>query len=81
MALKLDTATEWISEADYLQGKLISKVKHECIDGSVYAMVGAIKNDERIAGNVYGKFGKHRSPRAERMKRQKNRLSNHPYTK
>ncbi|MFZ2171994.1 MAG: Uma2 family endonuclease [Methylococcaceae bacterium] len=56
MALKLDQATEWISETDYLQGELISEVKHEYFDGSLYAMGGASKNHERIAGNVFGEL-------------------------
>ena len=59
MALKLNKAAEWISEVDYLQGELISEMKHEYIDGSVYAMAGASKNHKRIAGNVYRKFGNH----------------------
>lgn len=59
MALKLNKAAEWISETEYLEGELISEVKHEYIDGSVYALAGASKNHERIAGNVYRKFGNH----------------------
>jgi Uma2 family endonuclease len=46
-----------ISEEDYLRGELISDVKHELIDGCVYAMAGASANHERIAGNIYRKFG------------------------
>lgn len=38
MTLKRNKADKWISQADYLQGELISEVKHEYIDGSVYAM-------------------------------------------
>mgnify|MGYP000653402417 CR=1 FL=1 len=30
-----------ISEQEYLDGELLSEVKHEFIDGSVYAMAGA----------------------------------------
>ncbi len=59
MALKLDQAAEWVSEAEYLEGELISEVKHEYIDGSVYAMAGASKNHERIAGNVFGEIRSH----------------------
>jgi Uma2 family endonuclease len=51
--------TELITEEDYLQGELTSDVKHELIDGCVYAMAGASANHERIAGNVYRKFGNH----------------------
>lgn len=56
MALKINKTDEWISEEDYLQGELISEVKHEYIDGSVYAMAGASKNHQRIAGNIFGEL-------------------------
>jgi len=46
----------WISEEDYLAGELISEIKHEYIDGHVYAMAGASRNHERIAGNVFGEL-------------------------
>lgn len=42
-----------ISEEEYQQGELISEIKHEFIDGEVYAMSRASKNHDRIAGNVY----------------------------
>ena len=45
-----------ISEEEYLQGELISDIKHELIEGEVYAMSGASKNHDRIAGNVYTKL-------------------------
>ena len=54
MALK--PQLNFISEQDYLAGELISKVKHEYIDGDVYAMAGASKNHDKIAGNVFAKF-------------------------
>jgi Uma2 family endonuclease len=59
MALKLNKAAELISESEYLEGELISEVKHEYIDGSVYAMAGASKNHERIVGNVFGELRSH----------------------
>ncbi|MEE9339857.1 MAG: Uma2 family endonuclease [Methylococcaceae bacterium] len=48
-----------IREEDYLQGELNSKVKHELIDGGVYAMAGASANHERISGNIYSEFRNH----------------------
>ena len=48
-----------ISEKEYLDGELISEIKHELVDGEVYAMAGASKNHERLAGNIYRKFGDH----------------------
>jgi Uma2 family endonuclease len=46
-----------LTEEAYLQGELTSETKHELIDGHIYAMVGASANHERIAGNIYRKFG------------------------
>ncbi|MGZ5017256.1 MAG: Uma2 family endonuclease [Methylobacter sp.] len=46
----------WISEEDYLAGELTGEIKHEYIDGYVYAMAGASRNHERIAGNVFGEL-------------------------
>ena len=51
--------TSFISEEEYLQGELSSEVKHELIDGRVYAMAGASANHERIAVNILRKFGNH----------------------
>jgi len=46
-----------ITEEEYLMGEDISEIRHEFIDGEVYAMSGASKNHERIAGNIYRKIG------------------------
>ncbi len=51
--------TGLISPEDYLKGEPLSEVKHELIDGHVYAMAGASANHERISGNIYRKFGNH----------------------
>lgn len=48
-----------ISIEEYLQGELISDVKHEYIDGYVYAMAGAKLNHERIRGNLFGELRQH----------------------
>jgi Uma2 family endonuclease len=47
-----------ISEADYLAGELISRVKHEYRAGYVYAMAGAKVVHNRIATNVIVALGK-----------------------
>ena len=52
-------SSKLVSEEKYLEGELISDVKHELINGHVYAMAGASANHERIAGNIYRKFGNH----------------------
>ncbi|MDD2723252.1 MAG: Uma2 family endonuclease [Methylovulum sp.] len=51
--------SEFISVEDYLREELARQIKHELIDGHVYAMAGVSANHERIAGNVYRKFGDH----------------------
>jgi Uma2 family endonuclease len=51
--------TRLISPEDYLKGEPLSEIKHELIDGHVYAMVGASANHERISVNVLRKFGNH----------------------
>ena len=56
MALESTQPAEWLSEDAYLQGELLSEIKHEYIDGAVYAMAGASKNHQRITGNVFSEL-------------------------
>lgn len=51
--------TELISVEDYLKSELTRNIKHELIDGCIYAMAGASANHERIALNMLRKFGNH----------------------
>ena len=39
----------YISEEEYLTGELVSEVKHEYIDGEVYAMAGASRAHSKIS--------------------------------
>ncbi|MCI5125889.1 MAG: Uma2 family endonuclease [Candidatus Electrothrix sp. AR5] len=48
-----------ISEQEYLEGELISEVRHEFIDGSVYEMAGASADHGRIAKNIFAAFLRH----------------------
>ena len=48
-----------ISKEEYLAGEHISEVKHELIDGQVYAMSGGTRNHDRITKNIARKFGNH----------------------
>ena len=48
-----------ISEQEYLDGELLSDMKHEFVDGSVYAMAGASADHGRIAGNLFAAFLRH----------------------
>ena len=59
MTLTLKQQSEWISEEAYLQNELVSEIKHEYIDGAVYAMAGASKNHQRITANVLGELWTH----------------------
>jgi len=56
MSFNLQTRNNRISEEEYLKGELIGEVKHEYVDGHVYAMAGASRNHERITENVFGEI-------------------------
>lgn len=49
--------SKYISEQDYLKNELQSEVKHEYVEGHVFAQAGASSNHGRIAGNIFRKFG------------------------
>jgi Uma2 family endonuclease len=42
----------WISPQEYLAGELVADVKHEYVDGEVFAMSGASRRHARIVGNL-----------------------------
>ncbi len=48
-----------LTETEYLQTELASEIKHEYVDGYIYAMTGASVNHNRLAGNVFRLFGNH----------------------
>lgn len=50
MALALKKAA--LSPADYLAGEAEARVKHEYVDGQVFAMAGASERHNRIAMNI-----------------------------
>jgi Uma2 family endonuclease len=50
---------DYISVDDYLTGEEMSEIKHEYTAGSVYAMAGASREHNRIAGNIYSAFAQH----------------------
>jgi Uma2 family endonuclease len=53
MVANLSYTPEWMSEEDYLASELEREVKHEYIDGYIYAMAGTSKNHQRITGNFF----------------------------
>jgi Uma2 family endonuclease len=48
-----------ITVEEYLEGELVSVIKHEYEDGYAYAMAGASKNHQSIADNVLGEIRQH----------------------
>jgi len=42
-----------ITPAEYLEGERVSEIRHEYIDGKVYAMAGASADHNEICGDVY----------------------------
>lgn len=48
-----------VSVRDYLEAEKISPVRHEFIDGEVYAMAGTSKSHNRIIGTLYKKLSEH----------------------
>lgn len=49
----------WTSFEDYLAAELVSDMKHEYIDGQIYAMTGGSLNHERIALNMATELRNH----------------------
>ena len=49
-------SADWISPEDYLQGEHSAEVRHEYVDGHVYAMAGASDDHNRIAGNIFAEL-------------------------
>ncbi len=54
-----DYVSNYMSEQDYLEGEKISEIKHEYIDGEVYAMAGASKNHQRLIAVLTSKLYQH----------------------
>jgi Uma2 family endonuclease len=46
----------YITEQEYLEGEKRSELRHEYIQGEVYAMAGSSRRHNRIAGNLYIAF-------------------------
>ncbi len=44
---------EYISPEEYLEGEKVSEIKHEYVDGEVYAMAGASDAHVTVTGNLY----------------------------
>lgn len=56
MSMNLKYQLDHLPIQDYLEGELISTIKHEYINGQVYAMAGASSSHNRIVANVLGEL-------------------------
>ena len=57
--IALAKSADWISPEEYLEGEKVAEVRHEYVDGQVYAMAGTTKAHGRIAGNLFRRLGNH----------------------
>ena len=48
-----------LSITDYLKGELISEIKHEYINGDIYAMAGAKRAHNLVSGNLFAVLHHH----------------------
>lgn len=48
--------SSWISPEEYFEGEKLADVRHEYVDGEVYAMAGSSVDHQRIAGNIYAQL-------------------------
>lgn len=46
----------WISPEEFIEGERASEIRHEYVDGYVYAMAGASDDHNRIAGNIFAEL-------------------------
>jgi Uma2 family endonuclease len=49
----------WISPEDYLSGEPLSEIRHEYIDGEVFAMAGGTPKHNVISGNFHAHLWSH----------------------
>jgi Uma2 family endonuclease len=53
VAYAADPEHRYVSVEEYLEGERNSQVRHEYVEGHVYAMAGASDDHNRIAGNIF----------------------------
>ena len=51
-----DVSTDYLAEDVYLKAEKYSDIRHEYVDGQVYAMAGASKRHVVITGNVFAQL-------------------------
>ena len=45
-----------LHEDDYLAGEMLANVRHEFVNGGVYAIASASENRNRVSGNLYSRW-------------------------
>ena len=55
----MTTAPAFLSISDYLQGEQHSPIRHEYLNGEIFAMTGGSEEHNRIAGNLYAALLSH----------------------
>lgn len=59
MNMSLAKKYDLISEQEYLNGELLSDIRHEYIEGEIYALGGAHKYHNLITGEIFRIFANH----------------------
>lgn len=54
--MKTNAAQMYLTEADYLAGERNGEIRHELIDGQVYAMTGASDYHNKLSGNLFAEL-------------------------
>ena len=54
--IAIPRTADLISPDEYLEGERSAEVRHEYVDGRVYAMAGASDDHNRIAGNIFAEL-------------------------
>jgi len=57
--MALERAHAYIGEQEYLQGELIAELRHEYMDGQVFAMAGTSRNHNLLVSNCVQRIANH----------------------
>ncbi|MEK6324154.1 MAG: Uma2 family endonuclease [Acidobacteriota bacterium] len=57
--MSVPTKLQRLSVAEYLEAEKDTPVRHEYIDGQIYAMAGSSDRHNRVAGNFYNRLDDH----------------------
>jgi Uma2 family endonuclease len=54
--IAIPKAADSITPDEYLEGERLAAIRHEYVDGRVYAMAGASDDHNRLAGNIFAEL-------------------------